>query len=120
MSFHDKVHFLQYHPTVIKETIVFMRFKNHTVIIEIFLHYYDGISNEDLHSRFNKEFERKVNWERYDIGFCKEELFHDDGGDYILYDPDNEGQLVDTYYYGDFSGVEEGCYRLSDDDFVRK
>lgn len=28
--------------------------------------------------------------------------------------------LVLTKSYGDFSGVEEGCYRLSDVDFVRK
>ena len=33
--------------------------------------YYDGISDEELHHRLNIEFEEKVNWERYDIGFSK-------------------------------------------------
>ena len=61
-----------------------------------------------------------LNWERYDIGFCKEDLYHDDGGNYILYDPDDEGSLVNTDYYGAFSGDEEGCYRVGDEDLVRK
>ena len=36
--------------------------------------YYDGISDEELHHRLNIEFEEKVNWERYDIGFCEEDI----------------------------------------------
>lgn len=85
-----------------------------------FDYYYDGISNEDLQSRFNEEFERKVNWERYDIGFCKEDLLHDDGGEYILFEPYNQNQIVGVGYYGDFSSDEEGVYRLGEYDFVAK
>ena len=36
--------------------------------------YYDGISDEELHHRLNTEFEENVNWERYDIGFCEEDI----------------------------------------------
>ena len=35
---------------------------------------YDGISDEELHHRLNIEFGEKVNWERYDIGFCEEDI----------------------------------------------
>ena len=34
----------------------------------------DGISDGELHHRLNIEFEEKVNWERYDIGFCEEDI----------------------------------------------
>ena len=36
--------------------------------------YYDGISDEELHHRLNIEFEENVNWERYGIGFCEEDI----------------------------------------------
>ena len=36
--------------------------------------YYDGISDEELHHRLNIEFGEKVNCERYDIGFCEEDI----------------------------------------------
>ena len=35
---------------------------------------YDGISDGELHHRLNIEFGEKVNWERYDIGFCEEDI----------------------------------------------
>ena len=83
-------------------------------------YYYDGISDEELHSLLNREFEEKVDWEIYDIGFCEEDLLYDDGGAYILYNSDNECQLVHTEDYGDFSGDEEGVYQLGEYDFVAK
>ena len=36
--------------------------------------YYVGVSDEELRHRLNIEFEEKVNWERYDIGFCEEDI----------------------------------------------
>ena len=36
--------------------------------------YYDDISDGELHHHLNIQFEEKVNWERYDIGFCEEDI----------------------------------------------
>ena len=61
------------------------------------LFYYDGISDEELHLNLNREFEEKVNWIKYDILFSSDNLLHDNGGEYILYEPYNGGQIVDRF-----------------------
>ena len=69
--------------------------------------YYDGISDEELHSHLNREFEERVNWIKYGVCFSSENRLHDDGGDYIIYDPYNGCDIVDTNIHGDFSVKEK-------------
>lgn len=35
---------------------------------------------------FNDEFQRGINYARYDICFCTKDLFYDDDGVYVFYD----------------------------------
>ena len=69
--------------------------------------YYDGISDEELHSHLNREFEERVNWIKYGVCFSSENRLHDDGGDYIIYEPYNGCDIVDTNIHGDFSVKEK-------------
>ena len=69
--------------------------------------YYDGISDEELHSHLNREFEERVNWVKYGVCFFSENLLHGDGGDYIIYEPYNGCDIVDTNIHGDFSVKEK-------------
>ena len=82
--------------------------------------YYDGISDEELHSHLNREFEERVNWIKYGVCFSSENRLHDDGGDYIIYEPYNGCDIVDTNIHGDFSGKGEGVYEFGYEDFVEK
>ena len=68
--------------------------------------YYDGISDEELHSHLNREFEERVNWIKYGVCFSSENRLHDDGGDYIIYEPYDGCDIVDTNIHGDFSVKE--------------
>ena len=69
--------------------------------------YYDGISDEELHSHLNREFEERVNWIKYGVCFSSENRLHDDGGDYIIYEPYSGCDIVDTNIHGDFSVKEK-------------
>lgn len=69
--------------------------------------YYDGISDEELHSHLNREFEERVNWIKYGVCFSSENRLHDDGGDYIIYEPYDGCDIVDTNIHGDFSVKEK-------------
>ena len=69
--------------------------------------YYDGISDEELHSHLNREFEERVNWIKYGVCFSSENRLHEDGGDYIIYEPYNGCDIVDTNIHGDFSVKEK-------------
>ena len=69
--------------------------------------YYDGISDEELHSHLNREFEERVNWIKYGVCFSSENRLHDDGGDYIIYEPYNGCDIVDNNIHGDFSVKEK-------------
>ena len=69
--------------------------------------YYDGISDEELHSHLNREFEERVNWIKYGVCFSSENRLHDDGGDYIIYERYNGCDIVDTNIHGDFSVKEK-------------
>ena len=69
--------------------------------------YYDGISDEELHSHLNREFEERVNWVKYGVCFFSENLLHGDVGDYIIYEPYNGCDIVDTNIHGDFSVKEK-------------
>lgn len=69
--------------------------------------YYDGISDEELHSHLNREFEERVNWIKYGVCFSSENRLRDDGGDYIIYEPYNGCDIVDTNIHGDFSVKEK-------------
>lgn len=40
--------------------------------------YCDGISDEELHSHLNREFEERVTWIKYGVCFSSENLLHDD------------------------------------------
>ena len=68
--------------------------------------YYDGISDEELHSHLNREFEERVNWIKYGVCFSSGNRLHDDGGDYIIYEPYDGCDIVDTNIHGDFSVKE--------------
>ena len=68
--------------------------------------FYDGISDEELHSHLNREFEERVNWIKYGVCFSSENRLHDDGGDYIIYEPYDGCDIVDTNIHGDFSVKE--------------
>ena len=68
--------------------------------------YYDGISDEELHSHLNREFEERLNWIKYGVCFSSENRLHDDGGDYIIYEPYDGCDIVDTNIHGDFSVKE--------------
>ena len=72
MNYHG--HFHQHHPTVITKTIVFYLIRKSHGDYRDEPFYYDGISDEELHHRLNIEFGEKVNCERYDIGFCEEDI----------------------------------------------
>ena len=80
--------------------------------------YYAGISDEELHFNLNREFEEKVNWIKYGILFSSDNLLHDNGGEYILCEPYNGGQIVDRF--GDCYGCVEGIHHVGEDDFVEK
>ena len=82
--------------------------------------YYDGISDEELHFRLNREFEERVNWIKYGVCFSSENLLHDDSGDYIIFESYYGCDLVDTNIHGDFSGNGEGVYEFGYEDFVEK
>ena len=69
--------------------------------------FYDGISDEELHSHLNREFEERVNWIKYGVCFSSENRLHDDGGDYIIYEPYDGCDIVDTNIHGDFSVKEK-------------
>ena len=49
-------------------------------------YYYDGISDEELHSHLNDGFEYVINLNKYGIAFSSKDILNDEGGDYIYYD----------------------------------
>lgn len=75
--------------------------------------YYDGISDDELHSHLNSEFGKVIDSKKYDVAFSSENLLHDDGGDYVIFDPDVNCQ-INSICFGDFFGDEEGSYRVDD------
>ena len=49
-------------------------------------YYYDGISDEELHSHLNDGFEYVINLNKYGIAFSSKDILNYEGGDYIYYD----------------------------------
>ena len=56
--------------------------------------YHPSISDEELHSSLNDEFERKINLERYDIRFCQGNLYNNGGADYIVSNQEYDDDAV--------------------------
>ena len=61
-----------------------------------------------------------MNWTKYGVGFSSENLFYDNGGNYILYEPDNDCQLFYGDYLDNLFGEEEGVHQVGEYDFVKK